>query len=327
MGRDSDMRVGLYRKDERRETLLKNLNEYLASKEIEEIQAYGRPRMPVIFVVGAPRSGSTVCSALMARTGALGYVSNFVARFWLAPYLGARIEEALGIRDGQEVSSFDSDFGVTEGWGGPHEFGYFWNRWFPFGETHALNAIQSAKVDRDGLKREVAALEAVYERPMFFKSLVCSFQVTLLAEMFPTARFVICRREPLFQAQSLLLGRERILGDRSQWLSLRPKEYSELLFLSCYEQVVAQIHCTLAEVDRQLAPLEQSRWLELNYEDLCVDPRGQLQAVLELAGVTSSDAGWLKNVPHALECTNKQSLPDDEWNELCAACRRTFGAE
>lgn len=326
MGRDSHMRAGAYRKDERRESLLKKLNESLAAKEIEAIQSFGQPRLPVIFVVGAPRSGSTLLHQLMAQAGVVDYISNFVARFWLAPCLGARIEVALGIRDETGASSCNSNFGVTAGWGGPHEFGYFWNRWFPFTETHALDSRQRAEVDRGGLQREVAALESVYGKPMLFKSLLCSFQVAFLAEMFPTARFVICRRTPLFQAQSLLYGREKIMGDRSRWLSLRPREYPKLLPLSCYEQVAAQIFFTLNEIDNQLALLDRSRWLDVQYENLCADPRAQLEAVLRLGGAVDPEMAWEHGVPETLDCTNEQRLPDDEWRELRAACRHIFGS-
>lgn len=326
MGLDTELRVGQYRKNEEGECRLQELNALLAPLETKATRSFDRPRQAVIFLVGAPRSGSTVLSQVMAQSSLFGYTSNFVARFWAAPYIGARIEQALGIRQGHSISSFRSTFGVTEGWSGPHEFGYFWNRWFPFEETHKLGEEQIARVDRDGLRREVAALASVYQLPMFFKSMLCSFQIRLLAEAFDTAVFVVCKRSPLFQAQSLLMARQALLGSKERWWSLRPKEYPELLRLPYHEQVVAQIFYTLEDIESQLAELDSRRRLDVAYETFCADPRGQVEKIAAAAGVVSHQCRWGTMLPEPFEIGNRQRLNAKNWTLLQTACTRYFGA-
>src|SRR5665213_31108 len=78
-------------KDLAREKRLAALNELLAPVEAELERHYSAPRFPVTFVLGPPRSGTTLTSQLLAQSGLFGIISNFAARFWRAPALGLRI--------------------------------------------------------------------------------------------------------------------------------------------------------------------------------------------------------------------------------------------
>lgn len=322
MGFATSLRVGRYQKDASQEHLLRSCNKLLAPLETEITRDFVRPQLPILFLIGAPRSGSTLLSQLLAETGLFGYVSNFVARFWQAPHIGARIEQALGIRNEPSVTPYEAVFGTTTGWSSPHEFGYFWNRWFPFGQTHKLTAEEGKLVDIAGLQREAAAIQAVYGKPFFFKSLLCSFQIALLAEAFENAVFVVCRRAPIYQAQSLLLARQQVLGSTDHWFSLRPKEYPELQQLSCYEQVAAQIFYSLRDIDGQLAVLPPQQRLDIIYESCCADPRQQVSKILAAAGIDPTVDNWQERLPASFESTNRQRLDQPDWAQLKAACKR-----
>src|ERR1051326_495618 len=77
------------------EQRLADLNELLAPLEAWLEQDFQAPIHPVTFVLGPPRSGTTVTGQLIARSGLFGFISNFAARFWGAPALGLRIERDL----------------------------------------------------------------------------------------------------------------------------------------------------------------------------------------------------------------------------------------
>jgi hypothetical protein len=318
-----------FQKEARQESRLRELNELLSPVE-ESLWAPGAaPARPTVFVVGAPRSGTTLLAEVLAQTGAFAYPTNFVARFWNAPALGMRIQAALGLAGDAPASSFASTYGTTTGWAGPHEFGYFWTRWLRFGETHKLSDDELARVDGAGLLRQLAAMEEAGERPLFFKNLACGLQAGFFARLLPRSVFVLCRRSHVHTMQSLVQARRRVLGDLNAWFSLRPAETPRLAGLPPYEQVAHQIRCVLADIEGALAELPAGRVLEVEYDDLCADPRGQaarvLAAVAALDGGSAAPEGWKARIPEAFQSTDRQALGGDEFAALREAAARVFG--
>ena len=315
-----------YRKDPEQEERLKHLNAHLAPLEKQLISGFDRPQLPIVFIVGAPRSGSTLLSQTLTQIGSFSYVSNFVARFWMAPYVGMLIEDALGIRKLESNQSFVSRFGVTEGWVGPHEFGYFWSRWFRFGETHQLDAKELEEVDLDALRKELAALESVCNRPLCFKYLPFGLHIPFLAERFESSIFLLCRRQPIYNMQSLLLARSKILGDEGHWWSLRPKEYPDLLSTSPYEQIAGQIYYTLKDIEVSFSSLSSERFLHILYENLCSQPRVEASRVIEAVSQMGVEVDWNPDlIPDRFESTDVKRISDGKFQNLHKVAKRYFG--
>ena len=315
-----------YRKDPEQEERLKRLNAKLAPLERQLISGFDRPQLPIVFIVGAPRSGSTLLSQTLTQTGSFSYVSNFAARFWMAPYVGMLIEDALGIQKLEGDQSFVSRFGVTEGWVGPHEFGYFWSRWFRFGETHQLDAKGLEEIDLDALRKELAALESIYDKPLCFKYLPFGLHIPFLAERFKNSVFVLCRRQPVYNMQSLLLARRNILGDEAHWWSLRPKEYPGLLATSPYEQIAGQIYYTLKEIEISFSSLSPERFLHILYDDLCSQPRVEVNRVVEAVRRIGVEINWNADlIPERFESTDTKRISDEEFQKLRKVAKRYFG--
>jgi len=89
-----ERRRGAYAKEPSDEEFLRRLNEDLAEREQALYADVGVER-PVVFVVGLPRSGTTLLSQLLAYCLDAGYVTNVAARFWLAPVHGIRLSRLL----------------------------------------------------------------------------------------------------------------------------------------------------------------------------------------------------------------------------------------
>ena len=116
------------------------LNDALAPLEQALIEEFEAPTEPLVFIVGAPRSGTTLLTQLLISQYEIGYVSNLIARFWKAPYLGLLLAKEIRDPDRPPDVGFSSDRGFTSGYEGPHEFGYFWRRWFDYQESHSVRA-------------------------------------------------------------------------------------------------------------------------------------------------------------------------------------------
>jgi Sulfotransferase family len=317
-------RTPAYRKDADTESLLTAVNRRLAQLEVELVARFELPRFPTLFVVGAPRSGTTLLEQLLLARFELGYVTNLAARFWMAPYVGSNLSVEVAYGLDTRGPAFESTFGATAGPGGPHEFGYFWRRWFAYGETHDAGDTAVRSVDGATLGQELAAIESVFDRPLVLKNPVCSFHVGFLAQVIPGAIFVHCRREPLYAAQSLAESRVRYHGDRAAWFSIKPAEYKRLRDLPWPEQVVGQVYFTRAAIDRQFRTLAATRRLELDYETLCDAPEAELDRI----------AAWVAENGHVLRRrasrlptlakTNRRTIESQDFDALRRACDAQF---
>src|SRR5580692_3262293 len=81
-----------------------------------------------IFIVGAPRSGSTLLYQLMTSCFHFGYISNLHCTLYGAPQL---VERFMRNSDFHPDSNFRSDTGQTEGMAGPCECNAYWYLFFP----------------------------------------------------------------------------------------------------------------------------------------------------------------------------------------------------
>jgi len=296
-----------HRRNEQLEGLLADLNRDLAGA-VERLPAgLGRPQLPSVFVVGCPRSGTTLMYQWLAATGLFTYPTNFVSRFPAAPWIGERIQllltdpdydfhgELAGTED-MTGDPFSSRLGKTTGLLSPHEFWYWWRRFLPERDTHALSPQDLAAVDTGGMLRELAAWEAVRHRPLAMKGLILNWNLPWLADLLPGAVFVHIRRDPFFTMQSLLAARRDFSGDIRRWYSFRPPQYPDLANREPAQQVAGQVLFTEQAVSEGLAGLPAHRVIQVAYEDFCRDPQEvhtRLLASLAAAGypVTESYTG------------------------------------
>jgi hypothetical protein len=281
---DDGLRLEQFRKDEVLEQYLIRLNHFLQAFEVEE----GVPgsAFPAIYVVGLPRSGTTLLSQLISRYLPVGYVNNLIARFWLNPVAGIRLSQAIfgpGIR---ERIALVSTHGVTADPWGPHEFGYFWRHWLRLDEapTHKLPQETLDRIDRTGLRRTLDRMAAAFGAPIAFKNIICGLQAGFLTQVRPNSLFVLVQRDPKAVAASLLRCRKERYGDVSVWWSLKPSTYGQIRHLSPQEQVERQIEDGARDLEQELAkPGVKS--IRFTYETLCADPVKCLQMV---ANVTTT---------------------------------------
>ncbi|MGE0653350.1 MAG: sulfotransferase [Alphaproteobacteria bacterium] len=312
--------TSLFGKDVVREQALLDMNRLLAPVQASLEADTDAPAFPPVLILGPPRSGTTLASQLLQSTGQFGTVSNFVARFWLAPAVGLQIQAALGFGASPLGSSFQSVRGGAQGWKEPSEFGYFWSRFFDLGQpTHLLGTAERERFDGAGLRRAVTSMEAVAGKPMAFKNNTWfSFHADLLAEIFPGAVLVVCRRDPFFVAQSLYLQRIHLYGDASLWWSMRPPEYEAIRGLPPIEQVAQQAVRIIQHTEASVARAKGVTVVSVNYDRLVAEPRAIIAKIAAAAGVPVSD-GELTQLPASFTSTDTVRLDHASARALEAA--------
>jgi hypothetical protein len=317
-----------FRRNERLEALLQEMNEILEPAEDRILENYHMPRYPVIFIVGCARSGSTLMLQWLASTGYFAYPTNLLSRFYAAPYIGARIQQLLAdpqyrfkdeFDDCTTALPFSSDLGKTKGTLAPNEFWYFWRRFFHYGEIQQLSEDALESVDGAKFVAELAALEAVFDKPFILKALIINWNIPFIARLFDKVLFLHITRQPVHNAQSLLESREKYFGTIDEWYSFKPPEFVQLKNCGPYEQVAGQVYATNEAISKGLDQINRDRWMKVSYEEFCQHPATVFSTIKEKFIKQDFPVDWHYTGPEAFECKNQIRLAEEKVQQIMNA--------
>lgn len=276
------------------EYLLAEVNRDLWPTE-KKLLKIEEPDFPVVFIVGAHRSGSTLIMQWLANLGLFSYPTNLLSRFYQAPIIGAKLQLLLAderynfrneLKDFSDKVDFTSENGKTKGALAPNEFWYFWRRFLPFTDLDYMPTDQLLKAsDTKTLIAEFAGMMDVFQKPMALKAMILNYNIDFLDQLFEKAIFIHIKRDPLTNIASALHARESQLGGIDKWYSFKIPEYSELRKLNPYEQVAGQIYYINKAVEKGLATVAEHKKITIAYESFCANPRAifeQLMIKLEM---------------------------------------------
>lgn len=276
-------------------------------------------RHPVIFIVGAPRSGSTLLMQLVSDAFDIGYMSNGHCRYFGAPALA---EKLLSPLRGKRPSDFQSRHGATSRRYEPSECAGWWYRFFPRDPAFVgVDDVEPARMRR--MRRSLAALVNSFDRPVLLKNLYASVRLGPIIQLFPEALFVVVSRDELENARSLLRGRLQATGSYSTWWSVPPPAVESLRSLPPHGQVVEQIRGIYAQIDRDFDEFGVSagRILRVRYESLCEHANRCIDEFGEFLARYSPRTERLFDIPPAFERRTESALDP----ELDAALARYIG--
>jgi Sulfotransferase family len=310
------------------ESLLSNLNALLAPVQQEVSKNFQKPRYPLILIVGCARSGSTLMMQWLASTAQFAYPTNFLSRFYASPYIGAMIQQMLlhptfqykeEFADVKNFALFTSDLGKTSGLFAPNEFYYFWRRFFQYGEIQHLSEHETRNVDANGFFSELASIESVFEKPLAMKGHLIGWNIPFFYSLFSNVIFVHVRRDPIYNAQSLLEAREKFYGDQGQWYSFKPVEYPMLKELTPYQQVAGQVYFTNRAVGHGLSAIKKINGLSVSYEEFCKSPRKIYRNLRERLAQFGYDVSSRYMGPESFEPANEVRLPKRQFKLISTA--------
>ncbi len=276
--------------------LIKKMNFLLSDpKGLEDKLGNSKTMQFPIFIIGAPRSGTTLVYQALISALDVCYPSNLIARFWENPLLGYALQNDIYPEFSKFISSFESMHGYSENSAlEPHEFGYFWSRWFDHSKTHFTSPDTEIN---PLLKKEINALLNFSQKDWIFKNLTLGLKIPLLKKKFPKAKFVVVTRTPGSVAASLLMGRIKRFGNKNHWWSLIPKEIDRLNQCSAEEQVVAQVFYCYRQIFDDLQILNEQDYHIVDYRQFC----GKTKAIVtEIA--EKWDLNVVNEIPLKFKC-------------------------
>lgn len=317
-------RSEIFRPNKKLDGLIARLSSLLNPAQQSVIMEFDKPKLPIMAILGCPRSGTTLITQLLANSGEFFYPSNFLSRFAYAPYIGSLIQQMIfdpeydlrnELGNTRTSSEFLSDIGKTDGALGINEFFHFWRRFFPNHDPGHLTEADLKLVDISGMRRELAAIESVWQRPFMSKAMMLQYNISFFSEHVPEMFFVHIQRDPKFVMQSISQARKKYYGGKEIWWSVKPKEYSFLKDMEFTAQVAGQVFFTEKAITDQLNSVDDSRKLVIKYEELCESPDAffmQLSKSLNALGVNID----IPKLHDKFLCENRIRIPEHEMASL-----------
>jgi len=295
-------RIGKYKINHNWENVLFNVNNNLQEIERKLISEIPKSDNKIIIFCYPPRSGSTFLSQLLAQTGEFNYISNFIARFWKSPYFAGLLEKKLSMRNFNFVST-QNDYGVTNSFMEPHEFGFFINLFFPKlsdSDLIKLNDITDSK--RTYFNNEIQALLSLYDKPLFLKHGLLGLNVELLHHIFKDqVKFIVIKRNPIFIAQSIYKARQDIYGKTETYLSTRPSNYQQIKDMPVVEQISNQIKGIYNDIYEGINKSKVD-FIEISYEELCRNPVHEINKIMKFSLIKNAE---IKNIKSTYKISDK----------------------
>lgn len=283
------------------------------------------PIWPPIFVVGAPRTGTTLVYQVLTAGLQLSYFLNLADAYPLIPCVVTRVVHTLATV--APPNKFRSRYGETRGWMAPSHGRHIWARWFPGDQSYVGPKVLS-RTSIDEIKGTIACVEDAFRMPFINKAQGNCVRVHPLCEAFPKAVFVRVHRSHLQTVESILRSRKSLWGTNEHWFSARPSNFGDLGSLSPCRQVCEQVHGIEADLSRDLTAAAPNRVFDVHYETFCHDPRSVLMA---FRGFYQQHADhlvpWRTQVPRAFEVSHKRSSSTTELAELRAHVERLWPAD
>jgi len=225
-------------------------------------------RSQLIFVIGAPRSGTTLLYQLITEAFDVGYISNSHARFFGGISYVEKWKRPLQQRI---PSDFQSFHGQTKGPTTPSECGKYWYQFFQ--RTPAYETMkQFSSRSSEQLRASLSRISNAFGKPVVFKNVMNSARLQVLSALFPEAVFVICVRELVDNSHSIIEAKQQALGRIDVWWSLEPKGFEAFESASPEIQAVQQVKLCQKMIREDISSHDSSKVLEIKYESLCDHP-------------------------------------------------------
>lgn len=258
---------------------------------------------PPLFVIGHWRSGTTLLHELLIRDPRHTYPNSFecfcplhfvLSEWWLAPITRWALPERRPMDNmptGWERPQEDEFALCNLGLPSPYLVWAFPNHGPVFDEYLDLAHITDAqrRVWIRTLQRFVQRVATLRNRRIVLKSPPHTARVRTLLEAFPDARFVHVVRDPLALFPSTV-RLWRVLSEVQGLQVVKPEKLDAWLEESVFTTLIRMYQAF--ERDRDLIP--PGRLVEVRFEDLIADPKGQMRHVyqqLELGPFSRAEQG------------------------------------
>lgn len=229
---------------------------------------------PPVFIIGAPRSGTSLLYELMITRFRFAYMANAAHRFYRTPLAATHLfRQAIERWRGD----FTSRYGHIEGWGAPNEGGWIWQRWLPDADWDDGRDLDERTAAQ--LRSLLDGFAELFGAPFLNKNVMHSNRLRLMNRIWPNAVFVEVERDVLDNARSIVRA-ERASGGPEKhgddWWSVRPRLAGEFAGGPDTARAVAQVIGVARDIAADMAEIGEDRLLRVRYDLFCAAPEAAL---------------------------------------------------
>jgi hypothetical protein len=269
--------------------------------------------VPILFILGSPRTGSTLIYQVVINFFRTFYFSNFIAEHFADhPAVGAALDETL---NPHKPVSYESALGKTNGLWEPSEASLIFRSWF--GGEHP-SQTESCAVLAGREQHLLASMESISGlagRMIVTKNAWNCFRIKALATLFPRAHFLWIRRDIGLSALSDLKSRY-LKGSPTIWNSATTANYQEIQKRPYWEQVVEQQYEYNCSIEADLKLYSRSQCIEMWYEELCMDLEPQLGRLQRYFAMQNESVQFIDNRLPALSRSSGKSESDEDYARI-----------
>lgn len=262
-----------------------------------------------LFVVGLPRSGTTLAYELMVQGFEFAFFTPLSYYTYGMPNLTTRLTRHF---TRHPRARYESSYGHIAGRFSPAENSVFWSRWFPehpvLGHHLPAGALSTRSIQ--DANRSVASISVISGRQFVFKNVYFTLALRALLETFPRARALVVSRDLHAVAASIYTRRRALQGERSWW-SLRPPFSAEIADRALIEQVAFQCVRASQLLERELTLVDRQRVQVVDYARLCDAPADFLAAMGQWLDGTARPRKSLQ-VPERFEVRPSVGFGDED---------------
>jgi hypothetical protein len=251
-----------------------NSNNSLEDKLFKNLKVKKEPN--TVFILSAPRTGSTYLYQLIAKTFQLPYISNATNEIYpLNPIIGLIIQSQVNVS-----ISLSNKFGKTEGIFQPSEGSYVLSNWFGGGHPSQTVSNKILKGKDKHFRTTLAASEIIFNgAPLIIKNTWNCFRISSIRNLLPKAKFIWLKRDIRKAAVSDLEARYIIKGNPREWNSATPSNVEELKLLPPTHQVIENQFEINRSIETNLQNIPNENWISLWYEDVLENANNELKKI------------------------------------------------
>ncbi len=234
---------------------------------------------PPIFIIGAPRSGTSLLYELMITRFHFAYISNLAHRFYLTPLAATWLGKS---RIAAWRGDFTSRFGHIAGWGAPNEGGWIWRRWLKDGDWTDGHDFDEAHIP--SLRALTLGLAGIMDAPFLNKNVMHSNRLHLMHKIWPDAVFIHVRRDIADNVRSIVRAERKEGGpahDQDHWWSVRPSTTPDYIGKDDVSRATAQVMGTTQDIQRDIETVGPDRMVTIDYTGMCSDPAGTIDKIAD----------------------------------------------
>lgn len=280
---------------------------------------------PPVFIIGPPRSGTTLVYEALVSGYGFAYISNLAHRFPKTPAAATK----LGLRwIRQHEGKFESRFGHISGWGAPNEGGAIWNRWFPrdvYLEGDFVNQVPVAEA-----RGTIGAIAKVMDGPFLNKNVMHSVHLELLDRLFPGCVFIEIRRNPKPNVRSIARMSLLESGGKPEgpveWDSVKPRAWKRYENEDFVMKACAQVFHVWEDIESGIQKIGSPRFFRVVYETFCANPGEVLKDLLAFLSSHGIQVHSKGDVPASFSASGGRALDPESEERIDRGIERLWGS-